>query len=181
LDASGLKSIADYAPQWFAVFTSPRHEKRVAQHLAAREVDFFLPLYHPTHEWKHRGKMQLDLPLFPNYIFARIDRRERMRVLPVPGVLSIVGTKQELSGVPETYIDALRKGLGQYKVEPHPYLTAGERIRIVKGALAGMEGILVGRKNEFRVVIALELIRQSVVLDIDIADLEGCKTEVHAT
>ena len=173
-----LKPTADYVPHWFAVFTSPRHEKRVAQHFTARSIEFYLPLYHPTHQWKHRGNIQLDLPLFPSYLFVRIAPRERMRVLPVPGVLNIVGTNQELSSVPDEYIDSIRAGLDLCKIEPHPYLTVGERVRIIKGPLIGMEGILLRKKNEFRVVITLEMICQSVVLEIDTADLETVEAAV---
>jgi len=163
-------------PNWFAVFTKPRHEKRVAQQFAYREVNFFLPLYHPTHQWKNRRKILLDLPLFPNYIFVHIDRGERLRVLSVPGVLGIVGNCRELSCVSEAYIESLREGLRLGKIEPHPYLSVGERVRIINGAMMGMEGILVRRKNAFRVVITLEMIRQSVAAEVDIADLELVKS-----
>ena len=166
------QSNAEYAPHWFAVFTSSRHEKRVAQHFADRRVEFFLPLYHPIRRWKNRCTMQLDLPLFPGYIFARIDRRERMRVLLVPGVLSIVGIQQEPSPIPDAYIDALREGLCLCKAEPHPTLTAGERVRVTRGAMTGMEGILLRRSDNFRVVITLGIIQQSVAVEVDAADLE---------
>jgi transcription antitermination factor NusG len=168
-------SLADYAPNWFAVFTSPRHEKRVAQHFTYREVEFFLPLYHVARQWKNGCKVHVHFPLFPGYIFAHIDRRERMRVLPVPGVLSIVGNCQGPSCVPDAYIESLQEGLRRHKIEPHPYLTIGERVRIIHGAMMGIEGVLVRRKNDVRVVITLEMILQSAAVEIDMADLEPVK------
>jgi transcription antitermination factor NusG len=175
-----LKQGPDYVPNWFAVFTSPRHEKRVAQHFARREIEFFLPLYHPIHHWKNRCKVQLDLPLFPSYIFVNIDRRERVLVAVVPGVRRIVGNNRESVCVPDGYIEFLREGLRLGKIEPHSYLTAGKRVRITDGAMMGMEGVLVRRKNEFRVVITLEMIGQSVAVEIDIADLEPVQSMVSS-
>ena len=82
---------------WFAVSTTPRHEKRVAQHFGLREVECFLPLYRSQRRWNDGSKVALDLPLFPGYIFVRIGRKERTRVLQVPGVLALVaGTGREV-------------------------------------------------------------------------------------
>jgi transcription antitermination factor NusG len=144
----------------------------VAGHFGERQITSFLPLYSARHRWRNRCEMQLELPLFPNYVFVRIDPRERVRVLEVPGVLSLVGFGRNLAPLPDFEIEALRTGLGQQKIEPHPYLIIGERVRIKAGPLTGMEGVLVRKKNNFRVVLALDVIMQCVAVEVDADDLE---------
>jgi len=114
----------------------------------------------------------LQLPLFPNYVFVRIDPRERVRVLEVPGVLSLVGFGRILAPLPDFEIEALRSALGELKIEPHPYLVIGERVRIKAGPMMGLEGVLVRKKNNFRVVLALDAILQCVAVEVDADDLE---------
>ena len=100
-----------FAPKWFAVYTTPRHEKRVDQHLSMRAIEHYLPLYRTQRKWSDGSKVTLDLPLFPGYIFVRIKRTQRVRVLEVPGVLAVVGgTGGEPASLPEADIDALRSG-----------------------------------------------------------------------
>ena len=157
---------------WYAVYTNPRHEKRVAHHFGQRQIESFLPLYRVHRRWRDGSRVELDLPLFPGYIFTRIGRRERIRVLEVPGVLTIVGFGEEPAALPEAEIEALRSGLHLRRVEPHPYLVVGARARIRTGALAGMEGILVQKKNNLRVVLTLDQIRQSMAVEVDACELE---------
>ena len=149
-----VKLSPEYAPNWFVVFTTPCHEKRVAQHFGLREIEFFLPLYHVTRRWNNGCTMNLEVPLFPSYIFARIDRQERVRVLEVPGVHSFVGNRREISAISDSYIASLREGIQLHKIEPHPYLVVGERVRIKNGPMTGLEGILIRKKNNFRVVLS---------------------------
>jgi len=159
---------------WFAVYTCSRHEKRVAQHLTEREIEHFLPLYRTQHKWRDGSRVTLDLPLFPGYVFVRIERRDRARVLSVPGALAVVGgTGGEPAAVPDAAIDSLRMGLAQHLVEPHPLLTVGQRVRIRSGAFAGMAGVVTRRKSGLRVVLTLEEILQSVAVEVAEADVEA--------
>ena len=158
---------------WFALYTTSRHEKRVAQHLVQREIEYFLPLYRSNRKWSDGSKVTLDLPLFPGYLFVRIQRNERVSVLSVPGALAVVGgTGGEPAPLPDTTIDALRTALKLGTVSPHPAVTAGQRVRIRSGALEGLEGIVVRNKNSVRVVMTLEHIMQSYAVEVDITDLE---------
>lgn len=162
------------ASNWVAVFTMPRHEKRVEQHLRLRNVESFLPVYRSPRKWRNGLKVILDLPLFPGYIFVRIRRSERVRVLEVPGVLAIVGgTAGEMACLPEAEIEALRSGLHLRQAEPHPLLTVGQRARIRSGAFAGLEGVVVRKKNSLRVVLTLDLIMQSIAVEVDGEELEA--------
>ena len=116
--------------------------------------------------------MVLELPLFPAYVFVRIAREARGAVLGMPGVLSIVGSAREPWPLPDFEIEALRSGLLERKIEPHPYLVVGERVRIKAGVMAGVEGILVRKKNDFRVVLSLDVIMRSVAVEVDADDVE---------
>src|SRR5580692_9422952 len=152
-----------FDPKWFAVYTISRHEKRVAQHLTQREIEFYLPLYKSERKWSDGSRVTLDLPLFPGYLFVHIKRTERVRVLDVPGALAVVGGPgREPVAMPDEAIDALRTGLGMRRAEPHPLLSVGQRARICSGALAGMEGVVLRWKNGFRVVLTLEHIQRSI-------------------
>jgi len=158
---------------WFAVFTAPRHEKKVEEHFHVQGIESFLPLCQMPRQWKDRSKGTLYLPLFSNYIFVRIDCSGRSPVLKIPGVLSIVGGGREAWSVPDSYIHFLREGLRQGKIKPHPCLTSGTRVRIRSGVMAGMEGILLRNKNDFRVVLTLEMIMKSVRVEVEIDNVES--------
>lgn len=157
---------------WYALYTYPRHEKRAAESLGLYQIETFLPLYKVVHRWKNRCTRTVDLPLFPRYLFARFTRVERLQVLGLKSVVSIVGNGHGTGILSDADVEALRDGLPLRNAEPHPYLAVGERARIRSGALAGMEGIVVRKKNSLRVVLTLDLIMQSVSLEVDGADLE---------
>ena len=159
-------------PRWYAAYTSANHEKRVAEQLGVRAVEHFLPLYSSVRRWKDR-RVMLELPLFPGYVFVRMALRERLQVQTVPGVARLVGFDGTPAALPDEEIGALRTSLGSAAgAEPHPYLTAGRRVRMKSGPLAGMEGVLLRRKGSFRLVISIELIQRSVAVDADAADVE---------
>lgn len=158
--------------RWYAAYTCANHEKRVADLMRARELEHFLPLYTSVRRWKDRG-MVLQMPLFPGYVFVRIALRDRLQVQQVPGVAWLVGFDATPAPLPDEEIQALRASLStEARIEPHPYMTAGRRVRIKTGCLAGMEGVLLRRKGNFRVVISVELIRRSLAIDINECDLE---------
>jgi transcription antitermination factor NusG len=159
-------------PQWFALCTLPRHEKRVAALMTERQLESFLPLYQQERQWKKRPPVTLDLPLFPTYLFARVTHSQRGAVLGIPGVLSIVGNGRHSLPIPDAEIGNLRASMGMPSVEPHPYIAVGEMVRVKRGPLAGYKGLLIRRKNMFRVVISVELIQQSISVEVDESDLE---------
>ncbi|MGA2831980.1 MAG: UpxY family transcription antiterminator [Terracidiphilus sp.] len=162
----------DAVPQWFAAYTTPRHEKHVSELLVERQIETFLPLYRTARQWKKSSPVVLELPLFPTYVFVRIARHARGAVLGVPGVLSIVGSARESWPLPDFEIEILRSAAQLGKVEPHAYLRVGERVRIKAGVMKGLEGVLARKKNEFRVVLTLDAIMRSVALEVDAEDLE---------
>lgn len=172
LDA-GMK-VAEAGPdkQWYAVFTVPQNEKSAARHLSQRDVESFLPTYQTLRKWKNRQRVQLVLPLFPSYLFVRIGKRERGKVLGSPGVLRIVGTNREPVPVPEDTIEFLRSDLCARKIEPYHELVVGQRVRIRNGAMSGLQGILVRRNNNCRFVLTVNLINQHAAVEIGAENLE---------
>jgi transcription antitermination factor NusG len=164
---------ADTSLQWFAAFTTPRHEKSVSELLVERQIEAFLPLYRKATQWKKSRPVVLELPLFPTYVFVRIPRRARGSVLSLPGVHSIVGSSKAPWPIPDGEIENLRRGMQTHKAEPCPYLKVGERVRVKTGLMAGVEGFLIRKKNEFRMVITLDLIMQSMSVEVDGDNLES--------
>jgi transcription antitermination factor NusG len=162
---------------WHAVYTTPRHEKRVHESLVQRQLDCFLPLYRTVHRWKNGCKATVELPLFPGYLFTKVSKNERVRVLEVPGVLSFVGNKTGASEISDLEIETLRSGLHLQKFEPHRHLAIGEKVRITAGPLSGLVGVLLRNANSFRVVLTLELIQQSVAVELDAADVEPLRSQ----
>ncbi len=162
----------DTAKHWYAIYVRPSHEAQVAKRFSIREIESYLPQYQVEHHWKNRCTKKLDLPLFPGYIFAHILPSERVRVLQVPSVLFLVGNANRPTPLPDCEVDVLRAGLADRNALPHPFLQVGERARIRRGALAGLEGVLLRSKNSLRVVISLDLIMQSIAVEIDWDELE---------
>ena len=157
---------------WYAAYTNPRHEKYVAQQMSGHRIDCFLPMYKSVRRWKDRRK-ELELPLFPGYVFVRIGLKDRLRVLESPGVVQIVSFGGKPVPLPDSEIDVLRHGgITRGRLEPHPYLKIGRRVRVRSGPMAGIEGILTRRKDRFRLVISIDLIMRSVAVEVDEADIE---------
>lgn len=158
-------------PLWYAGYTAARHEKRVAEHFSQRGLEHFLPLYETIHRWNN-GRHRVSLPLFPGYIFVRIPLQERLRVLEVPGFVRLVGFNALPQPLPEADIEKMREALGTgMLVEPYPYLTVGTRVEVRNGPLTGMTGILLRRQNKYRVVISVDLIMRSMVVEVAADDV----------
>jgi len=154
-------------PHWYAAYTCANHEKRIAAQLADRQIQHFLPLYETVHRWKDR-RVRLELPLFPGYLFVRIPLKEKLRVLELPSVVRLVGFGERPAALPEAEIETLRQGLGsELRAQPHPYLAKGRHVRIVRGPLSGMEGILLRIKGNLRIVLSVDLILRSVAVDVE--------------
>jgi transcription antitermination factor NusG len=163
---------ASSEPRWYAAYTCANREKRVAEQLGLREVEHFLPLYASVRRWKDR-KVMLNLPLFPGYVFVRMAMRDHLQVQTVPGVARLVGFDGTPAALRDEEIGALRTSLASgVRAEPHPFLTAGRRVRIKAGPLAGMEGVLLRRKGSLRLVISIDLIQRSLAVDADAGDVE---------
>lgn len=159
---------------WYALHTLSNHEKRVEQYLQSKGVETFLPLCTVVKRWKNRTTAKVHLPLFSGYAFVHIMTPERVRVLSVPGVLSIVGIAGKPTPLLDAEIETLRVGLHLRRVDPHPYLNIGNRARIRSGPLTGLEGIVVRKDDRLRIVLTLDQIMRSVAVHVDAEELEPC-------
>ncbi len=161
-----------YAHHWYAVYTYPRAEKTVAEQLRIRDIENFLPLYCKTSRWKNGMKMNLELPLFPGYLFVKIGLRDRVRVLQTPSVAFLVGVGAKPIPVPEQEVEVLRAHLHRVAAQPHPFVSVGDRVRVKSGPLSGLEGFLIQKKNESRFILSMDLIMQSMSVEVDSCDIE---------
>jgi transcription antitermination factor NusG len=160
------------ARRWFAVLTTPRQEKAAVRHLDCAGIETFLPTYQSSRVWRNRQKVNLQLPLFPTYLFVRIDHQDRAKVLRAPGVRQLVGTSREALPLPDNEIEFLRNRLGEQKAEPYLDMVIGQRVRIKSGPMRGVEGCLVRKNGEWRFVLTVEIIHQHVSLEVDASALE---------
>ena len=158
-------------PRWYAAYVTARHEKQVALQLERLGIEYFLPLYRSVRRWKDRRK-ELQLPLFPSYIFVNIAMKDRLRVQRVASVVQFVSFDGKPAALPEKDVETLRQACGGNGIEPHPFLAIGRRVRVHSGAMSGIEGILLRKKDKLRVVITIELIQRSVAMEVDAADIE---------
>jgi|SRR5579884_1709277 len=161
------------APQWYALYTTARHERVVARQLEERRIESFLPVYRAWHRWKDRRK-QVELALFPSYVFVRIEEEEKLRVLKVAGAVHVVSFNGKMAALPERETDALRNALeNDVYAEPCPYLRVGRRVRVVRGPMEGAEGILSRKKDKCRVVLSVDVLMRSVAVELDTTDVEA--------
>ena len=163
-----------WMPQWYAVQTRPRHEKRVAVELARKGIENYVPLLCQIHRWSDRRK-KVEVPLFPGYAFvhAALSPETRISILRVWGVLNFVGSQNLGTPIPDKQIEFIRMLIGQnLQAKPYPFLRSGQRVVVRSGALAGLEGIFLGTEGSKRLVISIESIQQSVVLKIEGYDIQ---------
>lgn len=158
--------------RWYAVRTRSRHEKRVRDQLDGRPgVEVFLPLWERWSRWKDRKK-KVQFPLFPGYCFARFEYADRLRILKAFGVVDLVGVSGQPEPIPEVEIEAVRTLVGStLRYDPHPFLTEGMEVEVVRGPLLGVRGRLIRKDREARLVLSVTLIRQSAAVEIDAADV----------
>lgn len=154
---------------WYALAVKPQHEFRVFRGLEGLgEIEGFLPTYKDKRIWSDRVKV-LDAPLFPGYVFARFEYpARRVPVLRVAGVRSIVGFGHAPSPLAEEEIDTIRTLVSStFPVRPWPFLRAGQRVRIDHGPLRGVEGVILEQRDEWRMVVSVELLQRSVSVVLD--------------
>jgi transcription antitermination factor NusG len=160
--------------QWYAVRTRSRQEKSAAAMLEVLGVSHFLPLISQERQWSDRKKM-VAMPIFPGYLFVRIMATSglELRVRQVPGIVNFVGNQNGPSAVPEEEIQNVRDLLSrEAKCFPCPFMKAGDRVRIVRGALAGIEGSFIRCGARSRVVVSVEIIQRSIAVDVSAHDVE---------
>jgi transcription antitermination factor NusG len=171
----------DEGLSWYAVYTCARHEKRVKQQLDLRQIRCALPLYRAVHRWKDRRK-ELDLPLFPSYIFVNLSLANRVRVLEIPGVVSFVCSQGKPLVLPRQELGPfLADHVAGRGIEPHPFVQVGRQVRLRSGPLTGLEGTLLRWKEGLRLVVSIDMLMRSVAVEVSAEDVEPCyrSTRLH--
>lgn len=158
--------------EWHVLYTRHQHEKNVHRLLESKGIESLLPLRATASRWKDRTKL-IQLPLFPCYVFFRAASSSWLHVLNTPGVHMMVPGSNGPAIVPPEEIDAVRR-LAETcaRVESHPFLSDGDRVRVKSGPLAGVEGFLVRKKSSFRLVVSVQLLGKSAAAEIDALSVE---------
>lgn len=157
---------------WYAVYTRSRHEKKVADGLKDKDIEVFLPLRSVINRWKDRRK-EVQLPLFSGYVFVRIVPEQKIPVLQTAGVVTLVGNGSDPMPIPEEQIESIQKLVDSgIRYDPYPYLKEGMRVFIKRGPLKGMEGVLIEKRKKHLLVLSVDLIQQSAVLQVDVGDTD---------
>jgi transcription antitermination factor NusG len=165
--SSNVSESASDHPRWHAVYTWARHEKKVAQHFEDRGITYFLPLYTALHKW-NKKTAKVSLPLFPGYVFVHTSRQTRHLPLAVPGVVHFVGPATSPAEIPAEEGEGLRNlVLMQRKIQPHPYLAPGNRVRISSGPMSGIAGTVQRTSTGCRIIISVDMIMRSVAVEVD--------------
>jgi transcription antitermination factor NusG len=160
---------------WYAVHTKARHEKRVAAQFVEKHLRMFLPLLRQTHRWSDR-QSKVEVPMFSCYAFIQIGQtvEERLKVLRTPGVLGFVGSERQGTPIPDEQIESLQTALSHnIPCFPHPFISAGRRVRIRGGSLDGVEGIVVRQGSDQRLVVSVELLHRSVAIRFEGYEIEA--------
>jgi transcription antitermination factor NusG len=161
-------------PNWYAVYTWAHHERRVAEMMAQRQIHGVFPVYRSLRRWKDRRK-EIEMALFPSYVFVHLALRDRVRVLEIPGVVDMVGARGKPTPLADCEIECFKRGMdGGVKIHPHPFLQVGRRVRVRSGAMTGLNGILIRRKDGLRLVVSIEILRRAVAVEIDESDIAPC-------
>ncbi len=159
--------------RWYALHTRAKHEKFIGEQLHFKGVETFVPTVRQIHRWSDRSKA-VDVPLFSCYVFVHdVLPRAHVSTLRTPGVLRWVGTHGEPAAIPDSQMEAVRSLVERnLPLWPHPFLKVGQRVRIRGGSLDGVEGTLVEKKGERKLVISIDLIQQSLAVAIDGYDID---------
>lgn len=157
---------------WFAIQVVGRREKIAHEFLLAKGYESFLPLYNCRRHWSDRVK-QLALPLFPGYLFCRFNLYKRLPILQTPGILCIVGIGKAPVPISKREISAIRSVVeARIPAQPWPFLQTGQRVRLSRGPLEGLDGIVLQLKSSCRLVVSIKLLQRSVAAEIDSAWVE---------
>jgi transcriptional antiterminator NusG len=153
--------------RWYALYVRSRHEKVVESGLKGKGYSAFSPFYRVKHKRVDRI-VEIDVPLFPGYVFCLFDSNKRLPILMTPGIVGVVGPGNRPEPVNDTEIASIRAvALSGRPVQPWPFLRTGQRIRLQSGPLVGAEGIFLRVKDEYHLVVSITLLQRAVSVVIE--------------
>jgi len=160
------------AIDWYVAYVKHQHEKKAADLLQRKGMEVFLPQQKVIHRWKDRNKT-LFLPLFPGYVFLHCNMRDKFQILNTPGVFFLVENGGRACVIAKEEIDSIRRvAESGLQVQPHPYVGAGDCVRVCSGPLTGIIGILTSFRNQHRVVLTVEQLEKAVSFEVELANVE---------
>ncbi len=164
-----------FRKSWFAIQVRPKHEPSVAETLRYKGYEEFLPMYRVRKRWSDRWK-EIELPLFAGYVFCRFsDGEARGPIVTTPGVIRIVSLGRELTPISDIEIESIRAVLNhKSSATPCRYGQIGDKVRVVVGPLAGIEGILTGYKNRSHLILSVTTVQSSIAVEIDESHVIKC-------
>jgi transcriptional antiterminator NusG len=169
--ATSTTAYPSCVPSWHVLWTRSNCEQRVYDQVTAKGLEVFLPR---IAVWSRRGgeRHLAQVPMFPGYLFLHhaMNKESYLEVRKAIGLVSILGERWDrLAAVPDAEIEAIQRTLAaRHRVFPHPYLREGQRVRIARGPLADVEGVLVrDNANKGLLVISIEMLRRSVAVELD--------------
>lgn len=160
------------SPHWYALYTRSRYEKKVDRLLKEKGIDSYLPLNEVYHRWSDRHKKVL-MPLFSCYVFVFIALRDRFKVLQTDGALNLVSFNGTPARIPDDQINTIKRILDEkVSIYQADFFRPGKRVKIFRGPLKGVEGTLIHKNSQNRLVIAIDGIKQALSIEINYRDLE---------
>lgn len=170
------KSNACECLPWYGVHTRSNQEKVTAKVLSFKGFDNYLPTYKSKKRWSDRV-VETERPLFPGYVFCRFDPKVRLPILTTPGVVSVIGFGNEPAAIDNSEIEAVQAVINSgLHAEPCPFLREGQRIRVIEGSLTGLEGLLMKKKSEWRMVVSIAMLQRSISVEIDREWIEAIRS-----
>lgn len=152
---------------WYALHVRSKYEKKTVDALVSKGYECLLPLYRERRKWSDRTKV-IELPLFPGYVFSRFDVEIRLPILKTPGVIAVAGIGRIPQPLDSGEIENIRRVTAiDHPAQPWPFLKVGQRVRITAGPLTGVEGLLVQRRGETRVVLAVTLLERAISVQVE--------------
>ena len=177
LDSSGVPGslLSELDLKWYALYTMPQSEQSVRRMLDMRQIESFLPTYEVQRVWKNRQRVKTQKPLFPSYVFVRINSELRSPVLSAPGALRILGNGHAPLPIPDRQIEFLRSEGIAGRIEPYVDLVIGKKVRIRSGPMEGLEGTLVEKRSSLRFILSVAMINQNAAVEIQADELEAVR------
>jgi transcription antitermination factor NusG len=153
--------------RWYALTVRHQHEQQTARVLRLQEWATLVPMYRSRRQWSDRVK-EVETPLFSGYVFCRFSSRDRVRVEDTPGVVQVVKFNGLAAALEDREIEEIRALVSAgVRLSPWPYLRAGDRVRVERGPLRGLEGTLLRDGDEARLVVSVEMLQRSIAAEVD--------------
>ncbi len=181
LSSRSIYGELNVVPNWYALSTKARHEKKVHNQLVRKGITSYLPLQTFYRRWSDRYKV-VEEPLFSCYVFVKIVLPDRLKVLQTDGAVRLVSFNSIPATIPKSQIEAIKAILEtKCAIERIDYLTPGQKVEVIQGPLRGIRGILVQIKNNYRLIVRIDSIVQAISVDIDYRDIKIIEEKTEAS